>query len=93
MEVINNIQKKIYESLSRKYKVVDVPEENTMFPFIRIAECNYTIERSKSSKKKNYNLEQEIHIWSNYEGKREVNALAEAIIDIDEDIDFEYETK
>ena len=92
MEVINNIQKKIYESLSIKYKTVDIPEANTTFPFVRIAECNYTIERSKGSKKKNYNLEQEIHIWSNYEGKREVNALIEAVCDIVEDIDFEYET-
>ena len=92
MEVINNIQKKIYESLSKKYKTVDVPEENTTFPFVRIAECNYTTERSKGSKTKDYNLEQEIHIWSNYEGKREVNALIEAVCDIIEGIDFEYNT-
>lgn len=90
MELINNIQKKIYEALSKKYTTVDIPEDNTTFPFVRIAECNYSCERAKGSKKKSYNLEQELHIWSNYEGKREVNALIEAVTDIVEDIDFEY---
>lgn len=92
MEVINNIQKKIYEALNRKYTIVDVPEDNTTLPFIRLAECDYNIERSKGSKKKSYNLEQQLHIWSSYEGKREVNAFMEEVIDIVEEIDFEYNT-
>ena len=88
MELINNIQKQIYETLSRKYKVTDVPDENITLPFIRIAGCNYSVEKVKGSKKKCYNIEQEIHIWSDYEGKKEINALMDIVSQMIEEIDF-----
>lgn len=89
METINNIQKKIYEKINKKYTIVDVPEESITLPFIRIAECNYNVEKCKGSKIKSYDIKQEIHIWSDYEGKREVNALMGIITEMIEDIDFE----
>ena len=88
--MINNIQKQIYETLSRKYKVVDIPEENITLPFVRIAECNYTVEKIKGSNKKCYNIIQELHIWSDYEGKREINELIDTIVDLVEEIDFRH---
>lgn len=92
MELINNIQKKIYESLSRKYTVTDVPEETITLPFIRIAECDYSSESAKGSRTKSYDINQEIHIWSDYEGKREVNAIMEDVENILENINYEYNT-
>lgn len=89
MELINNIQKKIYEVLSDKYAITDIPDESLSFPFVRIAECNYNIERAKGSKIKEYNLEQELHIWSNYEGKKEVNEIMGDVIDIIENMRIE----
>lgn len=89
MNLVNNIQRQIYEALSRKYTVVDVPDENIKLPFIRIAECNYSYEKIKASKKKCYDIEQEIHIWSDYEGKREVNELINIISQLIEEINFE----
>ena len=92
MEVINNIHKKLYEAISLKYSVVDVVEENIKLPFVRMAEYECDTETDKLSKNKSYNITQELHIWSDYQGKKEVNEITEDIIEIVENLDLGYNT-
>lgn len=90
MEIINSIQQSIYEALSEKYPVFDVVDLDEKLPFIRIADYNYSKERDKACDIISYNINQEIHIWSDYKGKKEINGLACDVVELLEDIYYDF---
>lgn len=88
MNVINNVQRNIYESLSASYDTCDVPDENAKLPLVRIADMNWEKHTEKVFGIKCYNIRQELHIWSNYDGKKEINEMIEDITEILEGINY-----
>lgn len=90
MEIINSIQQSIYESLSEKYSVFDVVNLDEKLPFIRIADYSFTREKDKACDIISYNINQDIHIWSDYKGKKEINTLVCDVVELLEDIYYEF---
>lgn len=88
MEIINYIQYHIYNELSKHHEVYDVVDLDQSLPFIRIADYNYTRERDKCNLVTSYDITQQIHIWSDYKGKKEINELVDSVIDILENINY-----
>lgn len=91
MEIINSLQKDIYEALSEKYDVYDVVNLDEKLPFIRIADYSFHKERDKACDILSYDIKQEIHIWSDYKGKKEINMLACDVVELLEDIYYEFD--
>lgn len=78
---LTSLQKKIYEVLaSTKYKVFDSINKDVAYPFIRIGITNVVNIKNKSNN--SYKVQQYIHIFSDYNGQKEIKEISQEIIDI-----------
>lgn len=87
---LTSMQKKIYEVLaSTKYKVFDSINKDVAYPFIRIGITNVVNIKNKSNN--SYKVQQYIHIFSDYNGQKEIKEISQEVIDIllNANLDFE----
>nr|DAE54167.1 MAG TPA: hypothetical protein [Caudoviricetes sp.] len=76
---INDYQKKIYEALSSTgYKVFDEVPVDEELPLIAISD--YTLSDGVV-KSESYTISQTINIYSEYEGKKEINEMVSVTLD------------
>lgn len=76
---INDYQKKIYETLSSTgYKVFDEVPVDEELPLIAISD--YTLSDGVV-KSESYTISQAINIYSEYEGKKEINEMVSVVLD------------
>lgn len=76
---INDYQKKIYEALSSTgYKVFDEVPVDEELPLIAISD--YTLSDGVV-KSESYTISQAINIYSEYEGKKEINEMVSVTLD------------
>ena len=76
---LNEYQKKIYESIvSTGYKVFDEVPNDEELPLITIGD--YTLSDGVV-KSESYVISQAINIYSEYEGKKEINQMVSVILD------------
>lgn len=76
---INDYQKKIYEALSSTgYKVFDEVPVDEELPLIAISD--YTLSDGVV-KSESYTISQAINIYSEYEGKKEINEMMSVTLD------------
>lgn len=76
---INDYQKKIYEALSSTgYKVFDEVPVDEELPLIAISD--YTLSDGVV-KSESYTISQAINIYSEYEGKKEINEMVSVVLD------------
>lgn len=76
---INDYQKKIYKSLSSTgYKVFDEVPNDEELPLIVISD--YTLSDGVV-KSESYTISQAINIYSEYEGKKEINEMVSVTLD------------
>lgn len=76
---MNPLQERVFELLSTKQTTSvydDVPEDAT-FPYITLGA--FTCKRIGNKTVDIYDISQQIHVWSEYEGKKEVNEIADDI--------------
>lgn len=103
MDVIDLLQVKVYEKLTEHgYNVMDVPELNTPFPFVKLGDITYSTEKNKLGKIYGYDITYQLHIWNEQGNKQFSNYMVHHIeellleldlddcfiIDIDVDINF-----
>ena len=76
---INNLQAKIYQALnSLDIKVYDEVQEGAVMPLISIGDYNLT---SMEFKGEGYSFNWTINIYTEYEGKKQVNELVSKTIE------------
>lgn len=76
---INDYQKKIYEALSSTgYKVFDEVPVDEELPLVTISD--YTLSDGVV-KSESYTISQAINIYSEYEGKKEINEMVSVTLD------------
>lgn len=87
---INDYQKKMYETLSKtEYKIFDeVPTDEDM-PIVAIGD--YTLSDGVV-KSESYTISQTINIYSEYEGKKEINKMVSDVLDKLLKLENEYVT-
>lgn len=76
----NAVHKALIRFLKRykEFKVYDYVPENVSLPFVTLGNIN---SENKSTKDKDIvHMSVQIHIWSTYKGRYEINAIAEKII-------------
>ena len=75
---INDYQKKIYQKLKEiNYKIFDEVPVNETLPLITIGEYSFS---AGSIKGKCYIFDQDIDMYSDYEGKKEINEMVSVVI-------------
>ena len=89
MNTINEIQREIYEALSASYDTYDIPDADAKLPFVRIGDISWEKHKEKVFGIECYNIRQEIHVWSDYEGKKEVLEISEDVEGILEGISYD----
>lgn len=78
MMPLNEYQTALYKVLSEiDCKVYDHVPSDAKFPFVSISDTNITDSSLKNGEL--FEIEQVIEVWSDYEGKKEVNRIASDI--------------
>ena len=76
---LNEYQKKIYESIvSTDFKTFDEVPTDEDFPLVTIGD--YTLSEGET-KCEDYTINQVINIYSDYEGKKEINEMVSIVLD------------
>lgn len=88
-----NVLNLIHKNITRLFKEAgidfyDIPEINVNLPFARLADVDLKVDNFGNFE--TYNVGQVIHLWSDYEGKRELNEMFFKIKDyVDKKFEFE----
>lgn len=89
MDLIDILQVEVYKKLSEAgYNVMDVPDINTPFPFIKLGDINTEILKDKKNIY-GYNVSYILNIWTAQGDKQRTNYMVSHITELLLEIDLE----
>lgn len=90
MDIIDLLQVKIFEKLTdHGYNVMDVPELNTPFPFVKMGDVTYEAEKNNLGKIYGYNISHVLNVWTEQGEKQISNHMVRHISDLLLEINLE----
>lgn len=89
-DIIDLLQLNIFSKLTGSgYNVLDVPDVDTPFPFIKLGDTSLEVEKDKRGKVYGYNITHTLNVWDEQGNKQLSNFRVKHISDLLSEINFE----
>lgn len=83
MDVIDMLQVEVYNKLSEAgYNVLDVPDINTPFPFVKLGDMTCETEKNKLGKIYGYDITYQLNVWTEQGDKQVSNYMVNHIANL-----------